>query len=683
MTQQTIGALVFSLIIVSFFVVSDENISFLAERNVAQTMNGTGAFVGSSAPANVSGSGGFGSSPANPTPSTNTPPPSANNNDKKPPEASSAKCTEGQKCSSDKAETITPKGKCTQNDPKAKAACEANLKKAQAQVAECREDAKNPAKECKENAIASAEYDETNCVVTLTNGKKVKCQDEDKIKNGCPTVSSTNGKSCNADSKEPGCECKGNAPDLKNFSASDGKTYDIEDIRKRLQSGGSISGAEGLALEEAELASESVLQTGSGGDRMNLGGPSAGVNQGAGSAFGGQTSGATGASGSGTSGASGTSGGGAGGAPASTGGSAGAGSGQGSGNTSGGGGSSAQSPTTLASPTYGGGNPVSTAPGASGNPASAPNTNASGVNTGSHYGGQGVSNYQSLQQYQPYGGNSPIAQFAQNMLGGQQPLQQELVPQQGIQSAISVSPPPRQNTVASMLRQFIQSVSGATAPAQEGVVYYQNEPIAYYRTEDGAIVIDRVRVPRQTPQGTASDPMDIAQALAVQDVSVAARIRSEVASGGITLAVPVNPNDQNQAFVNIENLIVQDEVADALRIAEEAGVSAKDTIGCEVNETAENCLARRIAAAQEIERRVFVDELNRRPLSANAVAHFIGLYDGVANSGTTVYTGSVPSILSQLNTPQQTTVVGTIVDAMDAAIDSVVGFISWMFGADN
>lgn len=670
MQQNTLGVLFISGLLVFVF--------SYASSGLGSSAYSTAAVGGASTPVAPSVTGGAGPAPSlstpapaqTATPSTNTPAPSANSNENKPPEASSAKCTEGQKCSSDKAETITPKGKCTQNDPKAKAACEANLKKAQAQVAECREDAKNPAKECKENEIVSAEYDEANCVVTLANGKKVKCQDEDRIVKGCPTVSSTNGKSCTADSKEPGCECNvgGNTPTTNTppYSASCGP----------------IAMAAGACTNVPPPANVQVADaTGGVPASAGGGGSSAGVNQGAGSAFGGQTG--TGAGGSGTPGASGASGGGAGGAPASTGGSAGAGSGQGSGNTSGGGGSSAQSPTTPASPTYGGGNPVSTAPGASGNPASAPNTNASGVNTGSHYGGQGVSNYQSLQQYQPYGGNSPIAQFAQNMLGGQQPLQQELVPQQGIQSAISVSPPPRQNTVASMLRQFIQSVSGATAPAQEGVVYYQNEPIAYYRTEDGAIVIDRVRVPRQTPQGTASDPMDIAQALAVQDVSVAARIRSEVASGGITLAVPVNPNDQNQAFVNIENLIVQDEVADALRIAEEAGVSAKDTIGCEVNETAENCLARRIAAAQEIERRVFVDELNRRPLSANAVAHFIGLYDGVANSGTTVYTGSVPSILSQLNTPQQTTVVGTIVDAVGAAIDSVTGFISWMFGADN
>lgn len=660
MTQQTIGALVFSLIIVSFFVVSDKNISFLAERNVAQTMNGTGAFVGSSAPANVSGSGGFGSSPANPTPSTNTPAP-----------ASSSAPTSSPSATDKKDEKEKPSCSVEKEKEKEKE-CLARNKTSSQGTSQIKWALKKSVSESKGSPSCTydcvPDYNARRCA----NGKlatTVILADGKKKEDYCPE-DPVMGQSASGGGA---CVCPGSI-------GSTGRQWSQLAAVGVIAQGANQCGPGASGCGVSEVYQASVAETPQV-TNPNGGGSSAGVNQGAGSAFGGQTG--TGAGGSGTPGASGASGGGAGGAPASTGGSAGAGSGQGSGNTSGGGGSSAQSPTTPASPTYGGGNPVSTAPGASGNPASAPNTNASGVNTGSHYGGQGVSNYQSLQQYQPYGGNSPIAQFAQNMLGGQQPLQQELVPQQGIQSAISVSPPPRQNTVASMLRQFIQSVSGATAPAQEGVVYYQNEPIAYYRTEDGAIVIDRVRVPRQTPQGTASDPMDIAQALAVQDVSVAARIRSEVASGGITLAVPVNPNDQNQAFVNIENLIVQDEVADALRIAEEAGVSAKDTIGCEVNETAENCLARRIAAAQEIERRVFVDELNRRPLSANAVAHFIGLYDGVANSGTTVYTGSVPSILSQLNTPQQTTVVGTIVDAVGAAIDSVTGFISWMFGADN
>lgn len=367
-----------------------------------------------------------------------------------------------------------------------------------------------------------------------------------------------------------------------------------------------------------------------------------------------------------------------------------------------------QSATPSTAPvTNGQSNPVGTTGGGGGNPASnsanagISNQGSSSVGGGSQIssrGGSGLGsaasggsnygplsgNYSSLQQFQPYGNsNSGLGNLAQNVAQQQQSYGYNATQNYGGSYTPTSGGAVRTSSggVTGALGNFINSLVGQS-PTPEGVVYYQNQPIASYRTEDGAIVIDRVRVPRQTPQGDAADPADLMQALAASDVSVAARIRSAVASGGITLAVPTNPNDQNQSFANIENLIIQDEVAAALRIAEEAAIAAKDSIACEVEEAAQDCLNRRLAAAQEIERRVFVDELNRRPLSENAVAHFVGLYDGVANpNGTTSYTSSVPSILSQLNQPQQTGIINTVVTAVGAAIDAAVRFIANVFGS--
>lgn len=268
------------------------------------------------------------------------------------------------------------------------------------------------------------------------------------------------------------------------------------------------------------------------------------------------------------------------------------------------------------------------------------------------------SNYTSLQQYQPYGASPENTGRTYAPLSGAR------------------TPPASYSTVGSRFNNFVRSLSGAGVYSPEGVVYYQDQPIASYRTEDGAIVIEKVRVPRQTPAGDTTNSTDLIRALSATDVSVAARIRSAVARGAVSLTVPISADEQNKSFSSIENLIVQDEVAQALRIAEDAGISAKDSVACEVDETAQRCLARRVSLAQEVERRVFVDELNRRALSDNAVKHFVGMYDNIADPTSASYTSAVPSVLSQLNQPQQTSVIGNVVDAMGSAIHSLLSFIA-------
>ncbi|MBL4644260.1 MAG: hypothetical protein JKX80_00150 [Candidatus Pacebacteria bacterium] len=87
-------------------------------------------------------------------------------------------------------------------------------------------------------------------------------------------------------------------------------------------------------------------------------------------------------------------------------------------------------------------------------------------------------------------------------------------------------------------------------------------------------------------------------------------------------------NTENKSFGRIQDLIVEDEAIRALRVAEEKGKQAKNAVFCRVNETSQNCTVRREAKAEEVERRVFVAELEKRVLPDTAIQHFLAVYDG-------------------------------------------------------
>jgi len=87
-------------------------------------------------------------------------------------------------------------------------------------------------------------------------------------------------------------------------------------------------------------------------------------------------------------------------------------------------------------------------------------------------------------------------------------------------------------------------------------------------------------------------------------------------------------NTENKSFGRIQDLIVEDEAIRALRVAEEEGKRAKNSVFCRANETAESCKIRREARAQEVERKVFVEELRDRVLPESAIEHFLAVYDG-------------------------------------------------------
>lgn len=98
-----------------------------------------------------------------------------------------------------------------------------------------------------------------------------------------------------------------------------------------------------------------------------------------------------------------------------------------------------------------------------------------------------------------------------------------------------------------------------------------------------------------------------------------------------TLTAVGGPNSidtENKAYGRIQDLIVEDEAIRALRVAEEEGKRAKDSVFCRANETAESCDMRREAKAEEVERRVFIEELEKRVLPQTAIEHFLAVYDG-------------------------------------------------------
>ena len=95
-----------------------------------------------------------------------------------------------------------------------------------------------------------------------------------------------------------------------------------------------------------------------------------------------------------------------------------------------------------------------------------------------------------------------------------------------------------------------------------------------------------------------------------------------------TVGGPNEINTENKSFGRIQDLIIEDEAIRSLRVAEEEGKRAKNTVFCRTSETAEACEKRREEKAQEVERATFVEELEERVLPETAIQHFLAVYDG-------------------------------------------------------
>jgi hypothetical protein len=164
--------------------------------------------------------------------------------------------------------------------------------------------------------------------------------------------------------------------------------------------------------------------------------------------------------------------------------------------------------------------------------------------------------------------------------------------------------------------------------------------------------------------------------------------------GGPNVLSQVNPNTVNESFSRIQDLIVEDEAIRALRVAEEAGSRAKNTVFCLPDESSEACLARRAAKAKEVERATFVKELNSRVLPQTAVEHFLAVYDGwispspVPQTKETSVLGALAASEQNPLAPYETAtdstsfvwwVVENVADAAKKAVNAVVDTVSDVF----
>ncbi|GEM_PF-3251150 len=154
-------------------------------------------------------------------------------------------------------------------------------------------------------------------------------------------------------------------------------------------------------------------------------------------------------------------------------------------------------------------------------------------------------------------------------------------------------------------------------------------------------------------------------------------------------------NTENKPFGRIQDLIVEDEAIRALRIAEERGKRAKNSVFCGAKETADACQVRREKKAKEVERKVFIEELEKRVLPESAIQHFLAVYDGWVRPSPAPSTRAT-STLAVLNAQNQDplaqyeiTTSGTnfvlwVIDSVAQATRNAVGtFVNVITGGSN
>jgi hypothetical protein len=150
-------------------------------------------------------------------------------------------------------------------------------------------------------------------------------------------------------------------------------------------------------------------------------------------------------------------------------------------------------------------------------------------------------------------------------------------------------------------------------------------------------------------------------------------------------------NTENKSYGRIQDLIIEDEAIRALRVAEEEGTRAKNSVFCRVIETAENCQVRREERQKEVERATFVKELEDRVLPQSAIEHFLAVYDGWIQPRPAPPTRAT-STLAVLNSQNQDPlgdyeiitggtnfvlwVIESVADATANAVSTLVGLIT-------
>lgn len=155
---------------------------------------------------------------------------------------------------------------------------------------------------------------------------------------------------------------------------------------------------------------------------------------------------------------------------------------------------------------------------------------------------------------------------------------------------------------------------------------------------------------------------------------------------------PNEINTENKSFGRIQDLIVEDEAIRALRVAEEEGRRAKNSVFCRATETAESCNKRRVEKQEEVERATFIEELEKRVLPPSAIEHFLAVYDGwivPSPAPATRATSTLGALHDQeydLFAEYEITTSGTnfvlwIIDSVaDAALNAVETFVNAITG---
>jgi len=245
----------------------------------------------------------------------------------------------------------------------------------------------------------------------------------------------------------------------------------------------------------------------------------------------------------------------------------------------------------------------------------------------------------------------------------------------------SFSPPSQQKGFVDRLADFIKGPA-ALRNTPEG---QQGQPQVIYVTPEFAS-------PNGVDNGLRSI-QEIASDISAQTSPSLARV-DHFAQTLTTVGGPNALNTENKSYGRLQDLIVEDEAIRALRVAEEKGKQAKNTVFCGTNETSQSCNIRRETKAKEVERKVFVEELEKRVLPTTAIQHFLAVYDGWIRPSIapkTFATSTLSVLNSENNEPAayELTTGGNnfvlwIIDSVaDAATDAVSALVDLILGGDD